>query len=81
MNKLSQIFILFLISVVGIYFAFQGENFDILWDYLLVVKWHSFMLSVILLIISVVIRAKRWQYILKPVDHIPLQFHNDWIFW
>ena len=72
MNKLSQIFILFLISAVGIYFAFQGENFDILWDYLLVVKWHSFMLSVILLIISVVIRAKRWQYILKPVEHIPL---------
>ena len=30
------------------------------------------MLSVILLIISVVIRAKRWQYILKPVEHIPL---------
>ena len=72
MNKLSQIFILFLISAVGIYFAFQGENFDILWDYLLVVKWHSFMISVILLIISVVIRAKRWQYILKPVEHIPL---------
>ena len=72
MNKLSQILILFLISAVGIYFAFQGENFDILWDYLLVVKWHSFMLSVILLIISVVIRAKRWQYILKPVEHIPL---------
>tara|TARA_B100000749_G_scaffold278358_1_gene268919 strand:- start:430 stop:1407 length:978 start_codon:yes stop_codon:yes gene_type:complete len=71
-NKLSQIFILFLISAVGIYFAFQGENFDILWDYLLVVKWHSFMLSVILLIISVVVRAKRWQYILKPVEHIPL---------
>ena len=72
MNKLSQIFILVLISAVGIYFAFQGENFDILWDYLLVVKWHSFMLSVILLIISVVVRAKRWQYILKPVEHIPL---------
>ena len=30
------------------------------------------MLSVILLIISVVIRAKRWQFILKPVEHIPL---------
>ena len=30
------------------------------------------MLSVILLIISVVIRSKRWQYILKPVEHIPL---------
>ncbi|MCS5651242.1 MAG: hypothetical protein NZ825_01270, partial [Candidatus Marinimicrobia bacterium] len=71
MNKLSQISILFLISAFGIYFAFQGENFDILWDYLLVVKWHSFMLSIILLIISVVIRAKRWQYILKPVEHIP----------
>ena len=72
MNKISQIFILFLISAVGIYFAFRGENFDILWDHLLVVKWHSFMLSVILLIISVVIRSKRWQYILKPVEHIPL---------
>ena len=72
MNKLSQISILFLISAFGIYFAFQGENFDILWNHLLVVKWHSFMLSVILLIISVVIRAKRWQYILKPVEHIPL---------
>ena len=72
MNKLSQISILFLISAFGIYFAFQDENFDILWNHLLVVKWHSFMLSVILLIISVVIRAKRWQYILKPVEHIPL---------
>ncbi len=72
MNKLSQISILFLISAFGIYFAFRGENFDILWNHLLVVKWHSFMLSVILLIISVVIRAKRWQYILKPVEHIPL---------
>ena len=71
MNKLSQISILFLISAFGIYFAFQGENFDILWNHLLVVKWHSFMLSVILLFISVVIRAKRWQYILKPVEHIP----------
>ena len=72
MNKLSQILILFLISAVGIYFAFQGENFDILWNHLLVVKWRSFMLAVILLIISVVIRSKRWQYILKPVEHIPL---------
>ena len=72
MNKLSQISILFLISAFGIYFAFQGENFDILWNHLLVVKWHSFMLSVILLIISVVIRSNRWQYILKPVEHIPL---------
>jgi len=71
-NKLSQISILFLISAFGIYFAFQGENFDMLWNHLLVVKWYSFMLSVILLIISVVIRAKRWQYILKPVEHIPL---------
>ena len=71
-NKLSQISILFLISAFGIYFAFRGENFDILWNHLLVVKWHSFMLSVILLIIGVVIRAKRWQYILKPVEHIPL---------
>ena len=72
MSKIFKFIILVIISVVGLYFAFQGEDFVILWEHLLDVEWFAFILAVILLLFSVVVRAKRWQYILEPLEHIPL---------
>ncbi|MEE2765816.1 MAG: lysylphosphatidylglycerol synthase transmembrane domain-containing protein [Candidatus Neomarinimicrobiota bacterium] len=72
MSKIFKFIILVIISAVGLYFAFQGEDFVILWENLLDVEWLTFILAVILLLFSVVVRAKRWQYILEPLEHIPL---------
>ena len=72
MSKLLKFIIIVIISAVGLYFAFQGDDFVILWAHLSEVEWFPFIIAVILLIFSVVVRAKRWQYILKPLEHVPL---------
>ena len=72
MSKLLKFIIIVIISAVGLYFAFQGDDFVILWAHLSEVEWFPFIIAVILLIFSVVVRAKRWQYILEPLEHVPL---------
>lgn len=70
MNKVSKILISILVSGIGLYFAFKGEHFGVLWLQILETKLLPFTNAILLLIFSVYIRAKRWQYILDPVEKV-----------
>jgi len=69
-NKFFKIFISLIISGVGIYFAFKGEHFGVLWMQIMETKLIPFTNAVLLLIYGVYVRAKRWQYILDPIEKI-----------
>ena len=74
MNKHFKLFVLFIISFVSIYFAFSGAS-----TYEILEKLNSgvlskVMIAVLLLILSCVVRAYRWQILLLPFFQIP--FHR-----
>ncbi|MBT3497058.1 MAG: flippase-like domain-containing protein [Candidatus Marinimicrobia bacterium] len=70
MNKFIKIIISVFISGFGLYFAFKGEQFDVLWVQILEVQILPLSISIFLLIFSIYVRAKRWQVILLPVEKI-----------
>jgi len=71
-NKYFKLLFSALISILGIYLAFKGEDLIELWHQIQQVDWILLWISCLLLIFSCVIRAFRWQLLLKPVEHIPL---------
>ena len=72
MNKYYKLILSAVISFAGLYFAFHGENIEELVHQLRQVHWLPFWISVFLLLFSCLVRALRWQYILAPVEQIPL---------
>ena len=72
MNKYYKLILSAVISCAGLYFAFHGENIEELVHQLRQVHWLPFWISVFLLLFSCLVRALRWQYILAPVEQIPL---------
>lgn len=62
-----------MISSAGLYYAFDQVNLFGLWYHLKSVKFTWLILSVLLLIFSVAIRAVRWQFLIEPVASI--RFH------
>ena len=72
MNKYLKILIGGGISVLGIYLAFMGEDFDGLIHQIKDVKIPGLTLVVFLLVTSCIIRAYRWKLIMDPVEKIPL---------
>ena len=72
MNKYYKLILVTIISVAGIYFAFHGVNFQELMQQFRQLQWFPFWISVLLLLFSCLVRALRWQYILVPVDQIPI---------
>ena len=72
MNKYLKILIGGGISLLGIYLAFMGEDFDGLIHQIKDVKIPGLTLGVFLLVTSCIIRAYRWKLIMDPVEKIPL---------
>ena len=72
MNKYFKILVGAVISILGLYLAFYGEDFDGLWQQIRQVNWGPFWSGCGLLLISCIIRAYRWQLLLDPVEKIPL---------
>ena len=54
--------------MLGLYFAFDNIDFEVLYKRLLMVDLIKFLLSIFLLILACVFRSKRLQYIISPLD-------------
>ena len=62
-----------LISILGIYFAFKGENIAEVFFHLSQINLNGVIIAVVLFMLSCIVRAYRWQLILKPFDFISLK--------
>jgi len=64
----------FIISLVvsggALYYAFRGEDFAALADRISQVRMGYLLAGIGVLVFSVLVRAKRWQLILLPMEHI-----------
>ena len=58
-----------LISIVGLWYAFQEINFKEFWSHLSSVNFGLLFFAMGLMIFSVLIRAYRWKLILKPFEN------------
>ncbi len=72
MNKTLKLLIGGLISALGLYLAFKGEDFDELILQIQQVHLAAILIACALLVLSCLVRAYRWQLIMDPVEHIPL---------
>lgn len=72
MSKFTKLLLSTIISLIGIYLAFHGENFGELMQTFKMVKWIPFWVSIALLLFSCIIRAIRWHFIVLPVEKIPV---------
>jgi len=66
---MKKILIGFIISFLGLYFAFRKLDFNSLYNILKSVDWFLISGSIFIMIFSVLIRAMRWQILLKPIDN------------
>ena len=69
MGKILKIILLIALSTVGLYFAFYNVDFNNLLNHLKKVDLPKFFAAIIILMVSCIIRAKRLQYILVPLDN------------
>jgi len=72
-NKALKLFFLTVFSLFCIFFAFKDEDLGLLYQHLLEVDILILIFATILLIISCVVRAYRWQLLLIPFDHVSLR--------
>lgn len=68
-----KIIIGLLFSIGGLYFAFREIELALLGDLFSAASVEWIVLSVLLMIFSVWIRAVRWQALLEPIESIPMQ--------
>ncbi len=68
MAKYAKISLLFFISCFGLLYAFKSIDFAELLDHLFSVDLFKFSLSILILIIACIIRAKRLKYLALPLD-------------
>ena len=70
MNRTIKYFLGVLISVIGLYYAFRQVNFWELWINIKNVNIILIILAVFILVLSNVIRAWRWQILVKPIKDV-----------
>ena len=68
MAKKAKISLLFTISCFGLFYAFKSIELTELLDHLYSVDLFKFSLSILILIVACVIRAKRLKYLALPID-------------
>ena len=73
MNKYIKFLIGAIISGGGIYLAFKGENFGDLVQQIKSVNMTGFVLGNVLILLSCLVRAYRWQLLMDPVEKIPFK--------
>ena len=71
-NRYFRLLLVVTISAFGIYLAFKGDNFGELVIQIQQVNYTGVFIASLLLIISCIVRAYRWQVLLNPVEAIPL---------
>jgi len=72
-SKIVKLFISLVLSIAGLYYAFRKMDLDELWLQLTQVHISYILFSTVLMIYSVVIRARRWKLILEPIEEIPVR--------
>ena len=72
MTKYSKLFIATILSGVGLFLAFRGENLDELMHHFMLVEVSGIILACFLLVVSCIVRAFRWKLLIKPFDDISL---------
>ena len=70
MNRTIKYFLGVLISVIGFYYAFRKINLWELWISIKNVNIILILLAVFILVLSNVIRAWRWQILVKPIKDV-----------
>ena len=68
MIKYLQILFLLLVSSIGLYYAFDDIEFSEIFHHFSSLDIIKFALSIIILMFSCIIRAKRLKYIISPLD-------------
>ena len=68
MAKYAKISLLFFISCFGLFYAFKSIEFKELLNHLYSVDLFKFSLSILILIVACIIRAKRLKYLALPMD-------------
>lgn len=72
MNSFQKILLVSFFSILGIYFAFTGEDIDIVIHHLKEVDLFGIFIASSLLILSCGIRAYRWRLLLEPFEVVPM---------
>ena len=70
MNRIIKFILGVLISVIGLYYAFRQINFWELWVSLKNVNFVLITIAIVILLLSNVIRAWRWQILVKPIKDV-----------
>lgn len=61
----------FAISVVFIWFAFRGQDYDLIWDSLRSAEYIWLAPALAAYFLGVGVRAVRWSHLLRPVQNLP----------
>jgi len=67
-GKVLKIVLLITISAIGLYFAFHNIDFNDLSNRLLKIDLIKFFAAIFILMVACIVRSKRLQYILYPLD-------------
>ena len=73
MNRIIKFILGVLISVIGLYYAFRQINFWELWISIKNVNFVLIILAIVILLLSNVIRAWRWQILVKPIKDVSFE--------
>ena len=73
MNRIIKFILGVLISVIGLYYAFRQINFWELWIIIKNVNFILVILAIVILLLSNVIRAWRWQILVKPIKYVSFE--------
>ena len=74
MNKWFKLLISIIISCIGLYYSFSRVNIQELWVNLSSANIIWLFFGSILLIISVIIRAFRWQIMIKSIESVKINY-------
>ncbi len=72
MNKLYKFIIGFIISIAGLWYAFQGVDLQQIKNHIVDADITYLIISIVVMIASVVVRAMRWKLILIPLHTFSL---------
>ena len=73
MNRSIKFILGVLISIIGLYYAFRQINFWELWVSLKNVNFVLITIAIVILLLSNVIRAWRWQILVKPIKDVSFE--------
>ena len=72
MNKWAKLFVSIVISVIGLYYSFYNVNLNELVFHLSSSNITWIFIGMLLLILSVIVRAIRWQFMIKSIELIKI---------